>query len=95
MKNKSDLIRKISNRANLLNKKDTENGITQILSYITESLSKGKRIEIGGFGSLSLRSRKSRIGRNPKTGSSIAIEKKFHPYFRASKELKRRINNKF
>ena len=95
MKNKSDLINKIYKRVNLLKKRDTEKGVTQILSYITESLSKGKRIEIGGFGSLSLRSRKSRIGRNPKTGSSIAIEKKFHPYFRASKELKRRINNKF
>ena len=95
MKNKSDLIKNISSRVNLLKKRDIKKGVTQILSYITENLSKGKRIEIRGFGSLSLRPRKSRIGRNPRTGSSIAIERKFHPYFRASKELKRRINNKF
>jgi len=93
MKNKSDLIQKVSKRVNFLKKKDIERGIAQILLNITTSLSRGQRIEIRGFGSLSLRPRKSRIGRNPKTGSSIVIERKFHPYFRASKDLKKRINN--
>ena len=92
MKNKSDLIRKISNRANLLNKKDTENGITQILSYITESLSQGKRIEIRGFGSLSLRPRKSRIGRNPRTGEQIQIAASQKVKFLPAKALKEMFN---
>tara|TARA_B100000029_G_scaffold509849_1_gene599932 strand:+ start:975 stop:1256 length:282 start_codon:yes stop_codon:yes gene_type:complete len=93
MTNKSDLIKNTSKRLNLLKKKDSDKGVRQILSFITKSLSQGQRIEIRGFGSFSLRPRKSRIGRNPRTGSSIAIEKKFHPYFRASKDLKGRINN--
>ena len=70
MKNKSDLIRKISNRANLLNKKDTENGITQILSYITESLSKGKRIEIRRFGNFIVKHMPGKEARNPKTNQN-------------------------
>ena len=94
MKNKSDLIKKISNRANLLNKKDTENGITQILSYITESLSKGKRIEIRGFGSFSLRYRKARVGRNPKSGQSVSINERYVPHFKPGKNLKERVKQK-
>ena len=60
---------------------------------LSSSLSKGNRIEIRGFGSFSVRSRKERIGRNPKTGKSISVSTKFHTYFRASKSLRDEINN--
>ena len=93
MKNKSDLVDIVSRRIEFLKKEDIDQGISEILVYISSTLSKGKREEIRGFGSLSLRPRSSRIGRNPKTGTSIVINKKYHPYFRASKSLKRKLNS--
>jgi len=56
-------------------------------------LSQGERIEIRGFGSFSVRKRDKRIGRNPKTGKHISVEKKYHPYFRASKDVKETLKN--
>jgi integration host factor subunit beta len=52
----------------------------------------GNRVEIRGFGTFSVKHRNQRIGRNPKTGKSIQIDKKYHPYFRSSKLLKETLN---
>jgi len=91
--NKSELITLLSEKHDLLNKDDMESSIKLIIECLSSSLSKGNRIEIRGFGSFSVRSRKERIGRNPKTGKSISVSTKFHPYFRASKSLRDAINN--
>ena len=91
--NKSELITLLSEKHDLLNKDDMESSIKLIIECLSSSLSKGNRIEIRGFGSFSVRSRKQRIGRNPKTGKSISVSSKFHPYFRASKSLRDAINN--
>ena len=91
--NKSELINLLSEKHDLLNKDDMESSIKLIIECLSSSLSKGNRIEIRGFGSFSVRSRKERIGRNPKTGKSISVSSKFHPYFRASKSLRDAINN--
>ena len=56
-------------------------------------LIKKDRVEMRGFGSFSTRERKARLARNPKTGSSITVSSKFHPYFRASKSLRESLNN--
>jgi integration host factor subunit beta len=56
-----------------------------------DSLKKGKRIEIRGFGSFSLRYRKSRIGRNPKSGESVNIDERYVPHFKPGKDLKERV----
>jgi len=56
-------------------------------------LSEGDRVELRGFGTFSTRLRSERISRNPKTGKSISVEKKNHPYFRAAKNLKKAINS--
>tara|TARA_B100001250_G_C19623950_1_gene710682 strand:+ start:600 stop:878 length:279 start_codon:yes stop_codon:yes gene_type:complete len=91
--NKSEITTEISNKNSLLSKVDIETSTNLILNFISTSLSKGDRIEIRGFGSFSVRSRKKRIARNPKTGKAISISNKNHPYFRASKNLKETINN--
>ena len=90
--NKSDLIRAIHNNE-LLSKNDVEDSLNIILECLSSSLSERNRIEIRGFGSFSIRERKERIARNPKTGKSISVATKFHPHFRASKSLKEAINN--
>tara|TARA_B100001996_G_C18664615_1_gene594422 strand:+ start:1131 stop:1409 length:279 start_codon:yes stop_codon:yes gene_type:complete len=91
--NKSELTTILSEKHNLLHKDDVGASIKHIVEYLSSSLSKRDRIEIRGFGSFSVRSRKERIGRNPKTGKSISVSTKFHPYFRASKSLRDTINN--
>jgi len=91
--NKSDLVESINNQDNCLTKKDIEEGINQILSYCSETLTQGNRIEIRGFGTFSIRQRKTRMARNPKTGTSIKVNSKFHPYFRAAKYLRNKLKD--
>jgi integration host factor subunit beta len=90
--NKSDLIKKISENADSLNEEDLEQTVNSILNLISNSLSNGDRVEIRNFGTFSVRSRDQRISRNPKTGTSVLVEPKNHPYFRASKYLKESLN---
>ena len=64
-----------------------------ILKNISDGLKDDERIEIRGFGSFSVRSRKPIRGRNPKTGSSVELGKRRIPYFRAAKALNYKINH--
>ena len=91
--NKSYLVQRLNDRNSLLSPGDIELTINNIINLISESLSQGERIEIRGFGSFSVRKRDKRIGRNPKTGKHISVEKKYHPYFRASKDVKETLKN--
>lgn len=90
--NKSDLIKKISENADSLNEEDLEQTVNTILNLISDSLNSGDRVEIRNFGTFSVRSRDQRISRNPKTGTSVLVEPKNHPYFRASKFLRESLN---
>ena len=90
--NKSHLIKNLIKRNEFLSKNDIEHSINLILESIGDSLSDGGRVELRGFGSFSTRKRNKRISRNPKTGKSISVDEKNHPYFRASKNLKKIIN---
>tara|TARA_Y100001970_G_scaffold22173_1_gene25529 strand:+ start:3636 stop:3914 length:279 start_codon:yes stop_codon:yes gene_type:complete len=90
--NKSDLIQNLIKSNEFLSKNDIDHSINLILESIGDSLSDGGRVELRGFGSFSTRKRNKRISRNPKTGKSISVDEKNHPYFRASKSLKKIIN---
>ena len=90
--NKSDLLNKISNKSDSFTEDDIEKSVNSILELISKSLSKKQRVEIRNFGTFSIRSREERISRNPKTGTSVLVEAKNHPYFRASKNLKQSLN---
>ena len=58
------------------------------LRAMARALSRGERIEVRGFGSFATRVRRARVGRNPKTGTSVGVQAKRVPYFRASKQLR-------
>ena len=90
--NRSDLIKKMSENADSLNVEDLEQTVKTILNLISNYLDKGDRVEIRNFGTFSVRSRDQRISRNPKTGTSVLVEPKNHPYFRASKYLRESLN---
>jgi len=89
--NKKELIEIIANDQEQLPYKDIELAIKTIIESMIDSLKKGKRIEIRGFGSFSLRYRKSRIGRNPKSGESVNIDERYVPHFKPGKDLKERV----
>ena len=90
--NKSDLVNNISNKSDSFSEDDIEKSVKSILELISKSLSKSQRVEIRNFGTFSIRPREERLSRNPKTGTSILVEAKSHPYFRASKDLKQSLN---
>ena len=82
----------MSENADSLNVEDLEQTVKTILNLISNYLDKGDRVEIRNFGTFSVRSRDQRISRNPKTGTSVLVEPKNHPYFRASKYLRESLN---
>ena len=89
--NKKELIEIIANEQDQLPYKDIELSVKTIIESMIDSLTNGKRIEIRGFGSFSLRYRKSRIGRNPKSGESVNIDERYVPHFKPGKDLKERV----
>ena len=93
MMNKSDLTNNLFKKHKLLSKIDVEVSVNLILNNISNALCNGNRVELRGFGSFSTRIRSERISRNPKTGKSISVHQKRHPYFRAAEGLKETIKN--
>ena len=89
---KSDLLENFKKKLTHLSKTDSTTSFELILKAIGESLEKGERIEVRGFGSLSTRIRKPMRGRNPQSGEAIELSERKVPYFRASKELNQKLN---
>ena len=92
--NKKDLIEIIAKEQDQLPYRDIELSVKTIIKSMINSLKKGERIEIRGFGSFSLRYRKPRVGRNPKSGQSVNIEERYVPHFKPGKNLKDRVKQK-
>jgi len=89
---KADLIEEVL-RITELPRKESETVVETIFDSIIESLQKGEKIEIRGFGSFRTRQRRGRVGRNPKTGEKVEVPPKNIPFFKPSKELKDFVNN--
>jgi len=85
--NKADLINEIAKKADLTKTQATDvlNAFTEV---VTESLAKGEKVTLMGFGSWEVRERAARTGRNPQTGKTIKIKAKKVPKFNPGKELK-------
>ena len=91
--NKSELIKKMTERLDQLTSRDVDLAVHSIIEIMSDSLAEGERIEIRGFGTFSNHYRKPRTVRNPKTGE-IGIFKpgKYVPHFKPGKDLKRRVD---
>ena len=76
-----------------LYQRDVERIVSTILDEITLALTRGDRVELRGFGAFSVKKRNARIGRNPRTGESVAVDTKVVPYFKTGKELRQRLNS--
>ena len=89
---KSELIEVLAHQQTHLPYKDVETAVKKLIEQMSESLARGERIEIRGFGSFSLHFRPPRLGRNPKTGAAVLLSGKNVPHFKPGKELRERVN---
>ena len=85
--NKAELIAVAAEKAGL-SKKDCEKAVNAALDAITESLVKGEKVQLVGFGAFEVKERGVRIGRNPQTKEEIQIPASKVPQFKAGKALK-------
>ena len=91
---KSELIERLLKHYPQVVAKDLEVTVKMILDVMANSLTRGQRIEIRGFGNFVLNYRPPRLGRNPKTGKPVAVPAKYVPHFKAGKELRERVTSK-
>src|SRR5690625_4232164 len=89
---KSELIDNLAAQQKHLSHADVELAVRCILERMSRSLSEGQRIEVGGFGSFSLRYRAPRMGRNPRTGETVALPGKCVHHFKPGQALRVRVD---
>ena len=91
---KRDLIVKLQETLKVYSHKDVAYAVNIIFDSMVDALKCGERIEIRGFGNMTVRERKSRIGRNPKSGAEVKLEERKVPFFKTGKELRIMVDNK-
>ena len=90
--NKAELITSIAEKSNLT-KKDAEAALNGFIKSVEETLEKGEKVQLVGFGTFEVRDRKAREGRNPRNPEEvIQIPASKAPVFKAGKALKERVN---
>ncbi len=89
---KSELIELLARQRTQLTYREVEQAVKVLLEEMSESLARGERIEIRGFGSFSLHRRPARKGRNPKTGEAVDLPAKHVPHFKPGKDLREKVN---
>ena len=91
---RSELIQKLTDENPHLFQRDVERIVNTIFDEITETMARGDRVELRGFGAFSVKKRDSRIGRNPRTGASVSVAEKYVPFFKTGKLLRDRLNGR-
>lgn len=89
--NRNDLIKEVAVMTGL-SQKDVGMCIGFALERLTDSLKNGEKVKLAGFGSFSVKKRKARTGRNPKTGEKIEIPARNAVKFAPSSDLKKAVN---
>jgi len=91
---RSELIQKLVDENPHLFQRDVERILDTIFDEITNTMARGDRVELRGFGAFSVKRRDSRTGRNPRTGDSVAVAEKHVPFFKTGKLLRDRLNGR-
>lgn len=89
--NKTELIAAVAEKSGL-SKKDAEKAVASTLSTITETLKKGEKVQLVGFGAFEVRERPAHKGHNPMTREEIMIPASKAPAFKAGKAFKEALN---
>lgn len=87
---KADMISVVAKKASLSNKAAKE-AVNAVFLAIEAALKKGEKVVLTGFGTFSVRNRKARPGRNPRTGQTMQISARKTPGFTAGKTLKKAV----
>lgn len=88
---RSELVASLARRFPQLTTQDADIAVKEILGAVAQTLVKGDRVEVRGFGSFDLIYRPPRVGRNPKSGEKVSIPGKWIPHFRPGKEMRETI----
>jgi DNA-binding protein HU-beta len=91
--NKADLVQSIAKKTGF-SKKDAETALNSFVVSVEESLAKGEKVTLVGFGTFEVKDRAARTGVNPQTKEKIKIAASKAPAFRAGKDLKEKVNVK-
>ena len=89
--NKGELVAALAAKTELT-KKDSEVALNAILDVIADTIAKGDKVQLIGFGTFEAKSRPARVARNPRTGESVKIAACKAPAFKAGKALKDVVN---
>ena len=89
---KSELIERIAQAQSHLVERDVALAVNMMLVHMAERLASGGRTEIRGFGSFSLRFRRARLGRNPRSGAPVSLPGRYAAYFEPGKGLRERLH---
>ncbi|RTZ98330.1 MAG: integration host factor subunit beta [Deltaproteobacteria bacterium] len=90
--NKLELITRLKNEANI-SRLEASRVVQIFFDDMTETMARGERVEIRGLCSFYVKSYKSYIGRNPKTGEKVRIKPKKLPFFKPGKEIRERVDH--
>ena len=89
---KSELIERIAKAFPHLYVTDVERAANAVFGEISESLARGDRVELRGFGAFTVKTRDARIARNPRTGETVSVDNRQLLRFKTGKDLRLRIN---
>ena len=90
---RSDLIEELAERFHQLTQRDAEQAVKTILEAVEDSLVRGQRIEIRGFGSFTITHRHPRLGRNPRSGEAVQVPAKRVTHFKPGKALREAVDD--
>jgi DNA-binding protein HU-beta len=88
---KADIVEKVASGTGLT-KIETEAIIEGFLNTVIQSLKEGSGIEIRGFGSYKVKSKKGRFARNPRSGEKVFVDEHYVPVFKFSKDFKQAVD---
>ena len=88
---KSELVQRIATQNRHLYPGDAEKIVSAMLGGTIAALKRGERVELRGFGVFSVRHRPAHIGRNPKTGVHVTVDKQLVPIFKTGKGMRLRV----
>lgn len=90
---RSELLETLHAENPELRAEEIEQVVDIFFEEISQRLVEGGRVELRGFGAFSTREREARQGRNPRTGETVSVPAKRVPFFKAGKEMRRRLND--
>lgn len=90
---RSELLQALHKDNPELRAEEIEQVVDIFFDEISDRLAEGGRVELRGFGAFSTREREARVGRNPRTGEAVEVPAKRVPYFKAGKDMRKRLND--